>query len=116
MWLLMLLAGAPDAATLMVHHLERTAATIRCVPDTAGAEVVVCGRRQADRYRLPLASASEPGDPRHEGVHDERERLQAKRDNCAEKSAFLIGCGKVGLGLVTNASGTRRMTAREIAD
>ena len=69
-------------------------AMTRAVPACAapvGDDIVVCGQRQADRYRLPLV---EP-DP-EQGVPAERARLLAQSDNCREKRLFLVGCGMAG--------------------
>jgi hypothetical protein len=61
-----------------------------------GEEVVVCARRDADRYRVPLVLPT-PGDPKAETASEERERLQAKVTPCRSGGPFLIGCGMVGV-------------------
>lgn len=114
--IMLLMAGAdPTADGLLATHQRLTTVAVVCPDSAAEGEVVVCGRRRADRYRLPFQPAPEPGDPRHEGVPAERERLQAKRDNCREKSAFLIGCGSVGVGVTTGGAGTRVMGLRDLS-
>jgi hypothetical protein len=96
--LLMLLQSAPDAA--MMQYREKTAAGPRCATAMDPGEVTVCGRRDADRYRVPLVER-DPADPKNEGVPMERERMLARTSNCEEKSIFLIGCGKAGVSVGT---------------
>lgn len=96
--LMILLQSAPDDT--MQRYREKTAAGPRCAVAVDPAEVTVCGRRDADRYRLPLVER-DPDDPKNEGVPMERERMLARTSNCAEKSIFLIGCGKVGVSVGT---------------
>lgn len=114
--MLLVLAGAEGSAErVFADYLRATAVAVRCPERAQSGEVVVCGRRRADGYRLPLEIVPDAGDPRHEGVLAERERLQAKRDNCREKSAFLIGCGMAGAGVSTGGGGTRLLAARELS-
>lgn len=79
---------------LETHH-RLTSVEPRC-RQAAGDEIVVCGRRDADRYRVPLIERA-PGDPRGETVMGQRERLQAKTTLCDQRGAYLIGCGMVGV-------------------
>lgn len=102
----LLLAAAPTAATALAIYRERTAATVRCRAQPSDS-VVVCARRAADRYRVPLVVPPDPGDPRHEGVHAERERLFARTTQCQEKTPFLVGCGSVGVHMTTGGGRTR---------
>jgi hypothetical protein len=97
--LLMLLQSVPDEA--LVRYRAKTAAGPRCATAADPAEVTVCGRRDADRYRVPLIER-DPADPKNEGVPMERERLFARTSNCEEKSVFLVGCGKAGVSVGTN--------------
>ena len=108
-------AAAVDADRLFAGHLALTTVAVHCPGRSDPGEVTVCGRRRADRFRLPLQVPPDPDDPRDEGVPAERERLLARTDNCAEKSAFLIGCGKVGVGVTTGGGRTRLLTARELS-
>ena len=90
--LLLLQVTASDA---MTRYREKTVAGPRCAVARDPGEVMVCGRRDADRYRVPLVE-KDPADPKNEGVPMERERMLARTSNCEEKSLFLVGCGKVG--------------------
>ena len=96
--LLILLQAAPEDA--MSRYRAKTVAGPRCAAATDPGEVMVCGRRDADRYRVPLIER-DPADPKNEGVPAERERMLARTDNCEEKSIFLIGCGKAGVSVGT---------------
>ena len=96
--LLLLLQAVPEEA--MVRYREKTAVTPRCAVAGDADEVTVCGRRAADRYRVPLIERA-ADDPKNEGVPMERERMLARTSNCREKSVFLVGCGKVGVSVGT---------------
>jgi hypothetical protein len=96
--LLLLLQAAPDDA--MARYREKTAVVPRCAAAGEPDEVTVCGRRAADRYRVPLIER-DADDPKNEGVPMERERMLARTSNCQEKSVFLVGCGKVGVSVGT---------------
>jgi hypothetical protein len=93
-------AQAADADTLMANAQKRTDGVVRCEAPK-GDDVTVCGRRQADRYRVPLITHA-AGDPDHETVMAERQRLQAPTNNCQEKSLFLVGCGSAGVSASTS--------------
>lgn len=110
---LLLLLLDTSATAAVTQYRALTSATPACShPD--GDDVVVCGRRSADRYRAPLV-VHDPGDPMYEGVPAERERLFAKTDNCQEKSAFLVGCGSVGVKATVGAGGIHVAGERSLA-
>jgi hypothetical protein len=95
LWMAMQVAFDADAA--VERYRQETRSTIECdraKPD----EIVVCDHRAADRYRVPL-NMVDYDNPRNEGVPAERERLLARTNNCQELSTFLVGCGKVGVGI-----------------
>lgn len=96
-WFALQAASEVDAA--MTRYLEQTRTRIECnvgKPD----DIVICDRRAADQFRLPLIEL-DLNDPKNEGVPAERERLFARTNNCQEKSTFLVGCGKAGIGVST---------------
>ncbi len=94
--ILVMLAGQSAASSVPLDtHPAKTQAYVRCTAPT-GNDITVCGRRNADHYRVPLVE-HDAGDPEHESVAAERERLQAKTNNCEEKSTFLVGCGAAGV-------------------
>jgi hypothetical protein len=102
---IVLLLGAQatdiDAKTMMATAQKRTDGVIRCEAPK-GDDITVCGRRDADHYRVPLIAPHADGDPAHEPVMAERKRLQAQTSNCEEKSLFLTGCGSAGVSASTS--------------
>lgn len=97
---LIIAAQAADAEAALAHYRAVTAAAPHCHIDLNTTDVTVCGRRNADRYRLPLIEHT-AGDPKYQGAPLERERLLARTTNCQEKTIFLVGCGMVGMSVGT---------------
>ena len=96
--LLLAQSAAVDAA--LARYRETTRVAVTCTTPSSG-EIVVCGRRSADRYRVPLV-VHDAGNPLYEGVHDERERLLHRTTPCQDHSLFLVGCGFAGVGVSTS--------------
>lgn len=109
-----MLLSAQDAdrveATLSTYR-ELTRVTSRCDDPKAEDEIVVCSRRDADRYRIPLATPPKP-----DAGPDRTARLT--RDYgltpCGQ-GAFTVNCGKVGVGVSVTfgagaGSGATRIT------
>ncbi|WP_261300168.1 hypothetical protein [Sphingomonas alpina] len=92
--------AVPDGAAIE-RYRALTKVGPRCAASTDPDEILVCDRRRADLYRVPLIVPPDPGDPKNEGVPAERERLLARSNNCAEKSSFLVGCGMAGVSVGT---------------
>lgn len=111
LWLLALQA-VPDIDMAMTRYRDRTRATIECGADRRD-DIVICDRRAADRFRLPLIEI-DLNNRNNEPVAAERERLLARTNNCEELSTFLVGCGKAGIG-VSTSSGLRGLGERPIA-
>ena len=97
--ILVMLGQAAASGTALDTHPAKTQAYVKCIAPT-GNDVTICGRRTADRYRVPLIE-HDAGDPKHEAVMDERKRLLAPTSNCEEKSTFLVGCGAAGVSVST---------------
>ena len=97
-WFMMLAADQGDVWLARERALTR--ATVQCTAPADADEVTVCGRRQADRYRVPLIEI-DPDDPAHEAVAAERERLLARTTTCREHSLFQVGCGMAGVTVST---------------
>ncbi len=100
-----LLLAVQAAGGVPADLRTRTAATIPCRSTNDRGEIVVCALRKADRYRVPFVGP-EAGDPKHEPVPAQRERLLARTDNCTEKSTFLVGCGMAGVSVSSGLDGT----------
>lgn len=112
MWLVLAMQASPDIDGALARYRAVTRATIECSA-TRPDDIVVCGRREADRWRVPLIQV-DPADPKNQGVPVERERLLVRTNNCQEKSTFLVGCGKVGVS-VSTLSGVSLIGERPIA-
>jgi hypothetical protein len=99
--LLLQAGGAAPATTetALLTYEQMTAVAPRC-RQRQGADILVCGRRDADKYRVPYITAT-PGDPKALTVHQERAKLLARPVPCQERGPFLIGCGMVGVTVST---------------
>ena len=93
-WLLLLVAD--QSAVWLAQERAATRAGPQCLAPADSREVVVCGRRHADRYRVPLIEVDRDN-PANEGVPAERQRLLARTTNCREHSVFQVGCGMAGV-------------------
>jgi hypothetical protein len=69
---------------------------------------MVCGRRQADRYRVPFVGS----DPR-DAVPTERARLlESKQPTCGQIGAFFNNCGHVGVSATFGGGGVTLKTRK----
>ena len=102
------------ADTALSVYAERTQTRPNCRRARLANEIVVCGRRDADKYRIPFI-VYDAGDPRGEGRPGERERLQHRTTPCQDHGPFLVGCGSVGVSISTRFDGTR-LKLRKLAD
>jgi hypothetical protein len=113
--LLMAAASPPQTAdAVYVAYREATRAEIPCRQTEASDEIVVCALRAADEYRISFLTVA-PGDPRHEGVFDERTRYFNRTTPCQDMGPFLIGCGSVGVSMTAGADGVSFETRRQLA-
>lgn len=106
---------------MMLADVDALLATVRTltVPErgcraAAQADVTVCGRRAADRFRVPFVGY-EAGDPRGETVAHERERLLARTNPCQEHRAIMVDCGFVGAHFTTGGRDGPRLSGRRMA-
>lgn len=90
---------------MMARYEKMTRGEPDCRHARASGEIVVCGQREADRYRVPLI-VPEAGDRRVESVAAERERYQNKRTPCQNYELFLVGCGMAGVSVGTRFDGS----------
>lgn len=100
---LLLLAAGQDQATLLAHARSLTAAERACEISRTSTDITVCGRRDADRFRVPFIT-HDGGDPRYESVAAERERLLHRTNPVEDLSPFLVGGGMTGV-TVSSSSG-----------
>jgi hypothetical protein len=100
---MLLLAGAQDAdpvqAVLADYH-ALTAVTVRCRKPQSDDEIVVCSRRKADNYRVPLVLSASP---QNSVPLQTATLLDEHRPPCGE-GAFLVRCGSVGVSVSTNGT------------
>ncbi|APX67231.1 hypothetical protein V3I01_14485 [Sphingomonas sp. gentR] len=99
-------APPPSVDTIVAKTRRLTSVETRCVYDPNATDITVCGRRNADRFRIPFEISPEPGDPRHEGVMEERTRLLARSTPVKDLSPFQVGGGFAGVTMDTNARGS----------
>lgn len=110
--LLLLAAGGDDAATLLANSRAMIAGE-RCQADANRTDITVCGRRRADRFRVPFVVA-DPGDPKHEAVAVERERLLNRSNPVKDLTPFLVGGGHAGVTASTR-TGIGGVAERKLA-
>jgi hypothetical protein len=98
-------------------YLAMTQVEPRCSAPHAGNEIVVCGRRRADRWRVPFVGY-EPGDPRNERVSGERNRLASEPRPPCGTVAFLANssCGMVGVSASVGTGPGGGLKVRKLAD
>ncbi|WP_347093354.1 hypothetical protein [Sphingomonas parapaucimobilis] len=96
----------PSVDTIVAKTRRLTSVETRCVYDPNATDITVCGRRNADRFRIPFEIPPEPGDRHHEGVMEERTRLLARSTPVKDLSPFLVGGGLAGVTMDTNARGS----------
>lgn len=97
---------AQEVVTLdgaIANYREKTRAETPCRKASGDNEIVVCARRQADRYRLPLMST-------YNGAEAAEVRIARLTDTapppCGE-GAFLVKCGMAGVTATVSSRGVR---------
>ncbi|MBO9516380.1 MAG: hypothetical protein J7549_19870 [Variovorax sp.] len=99
-------------AEAMEMHRRNWSANPACARARDENEIVVCSRREADRYRVPLVTA-------YNGPDTDAGRLTRLFDGadghapCGE-GAFTVRCGSVGVTATVNARGIHYVR-RELA-
>ncbi|MES2291178.1 MAG: hypothetical protein V4530_15735 [Pseudomonadota bacterium] len=97
-----LLGAAPVHADIAIDRYRSvTSVEPHCGKPSDGREILVCGARRADRWRVPYVGY-DAGDPRGESVSDERNRLASEPKLKCGQTAFATGCGMVGVSVGTN--------------
>lgn len=113
---LMLLAApqdVPDADVLMAGYRDRARSDARCRDPGDDGEIIVCSRRQADKYRVPLVARGSARDSvplRTATLTRDQSRL-----DCGQR-AVIAQCGPgFGVSMTIGADGKARMVERELA-
>lgn len=107
------LVAAPAHADAFEAYRAVTSVEPHCAKPSAPGEIIVCGNRRADQWRVPFVGY-EAGDPAGEGISHERNRLASEPPIPCGISAVLKNCGMVGVSVGANfASGKLRV--RELA-
>ena len=111
MLLVMLMTSlAPDETALMAAYRERTRADLPCRTTAAQDEITVCGRREADRYRISFVGT----DPRDSVPRERALLLKPPMNDCGRIGQTFAGCGFAGVTVSTNGSAVR-MESRKLA-
>lgn len=102
--LTLLLGAAPAQADIaMDRYRQVTSVEPRCSRPEDGREIMVCGARRADRWRVPYVGGYDVGDPRGESVEAERKRLSAAPRVPCGQGAIIANCGGgVGISMTTS--------------
>ena len=98
---MLLLVGAQDAdpvAAVLADYHALTTVTVHCRKPQSDDEIVVCSRRKADNYRVPLVLSSSP---QNSVPLQTATLLDEHRPPCGE-GAFLVRCGYVGVSVSTD--------------
>lgn len=90
----------------LVTYRQLTSIEPRCATTTSDRELLVCGARRADRWRVPFIGY-DAGDPRGESIEGERKRLASEPPRKCGNEAFLRNCGAVGVSVSTRLNGER---------
>ena len=101
-------AQTPDS---LETYQRLTSVEPQCARPSSGREIIVCGNRRADRWRVPYIGY-DAGDPRRETVEGERKRVSAAPKVPCGQGAIIADCGggvgiKASVGLGTNGGQLR---------
>lgn len=110
MMTLLLLLSDVDGA--VAAYRAKTAAERGCIVDPNTTDLTVCGRRQADRFRVPFVGRGE-GDET-DNVPFEREAMLHRTTPIQDLSPFLVGGGMAGV-TVSTRGGVKGYKVRELA-
>lgn len=98
-------ASAVTPAQALERHRQAWSANPECARARDENEIVVCSRREADRYRVPLATT-------YNGPDTDSGRLTRLFDGAdghapCGQGAFMVRCGSVGVTATVSARGVR---------
>ena len=108
---MLLLMLAAQVADPIAAYRDLTRADVPCAKPADAREIVVCGRREADRYRVTFI---EP-DPRNSVPAERARLLEPKMAGCGRVGQFFADCGFVGATVSTNFAAVTVKT-RKLAD
>ncbi len=110
------LAHAEPTDAIIENAQAKLSVVTRCRAPS-GNEITVCGRRAADKWRVPYIGY-DVGDPRSETVTGERNRLASEPPVRCGSGAQLRNCGSVGVSVGTSfgRSGPGKVRLRPLAD
>lgn len=108
---LLLVVQDATAAEAFARYREATRAEVPCEKPRDESEIVVCARRGADRYRVPLITSSSL----KEGPHAHTDKLLRGMPVPCGEGAFLVRCGSVGVTGTVSADGKVRYVRRQLA-
>ncbi len=102
----------PTPAEVLAMHRERWSANPACKRAQDENEIVVCSRREADKYRVPLQTT-------YNGPDTDQGRLDRLFDGAdghapCGQGAFTVRCGSVGVTATVSSRGVRTVR-RELA-
>lgn len=100
----LLLIAAQDADALIEKAQLMTTAEPKCARSSDPTDITICGRRQADRYRVPLIVQT-GGGRRADNVPAARETLVHRNSRLEDMSAFLVETGMAGVSARTDFGG-----------
>ena len=111
--LMAVVAVVPSAAHASPLATARllTSAEPRCRNGPSGDDIVVCGRRHADRDRVPFTGHPD-GDPRNETVSGERNRLATAPVAKCGLAWNQSSCGGAGVSVTVGFGGGLREQLR----
>lgn len=95
--------ASADTDALLARYLKVTRVTVQnCIAPRDDRAILVCARRQTDRYRVPFIGY-DAGDPRGESVSGERNRLASTPRLPCGQTAIIANCG-TGVGVSVGTS------------
>jgi len=80
------------AADALETYRTLTSVEPRCARPSSDRDIMVCGARRADRWRVPYVGY-DIGDPRAESVEGERKRISAAPRVPCGQGAIIANCG-----------------------
>jgi len=92
---------ADQVEAVLSDYRALTTAIVHCRKPQSDDEIVVCSRRKADNYRVPLVLS---GSSKNSVPLQTEALLDEHRPPCGE-GAFLVRCGYVGVSVSTSGSG-----------